>query len=113
MKAFNVTSRVLVCFSPDYKYNVSGLSDCRIWVLQVPKGEDMIELLSIKGHTKVVTSVAFSPGGKNIASESEDNTVRVWDAKMGKGTLEAIVGHSNGISSVSFTPSVKSYCVLF
>jgi WD40 repeat protein len=33
------------------------------------------DLLSLKGHTEAVTSVAYSPDGKRIASGSQDNTV--------------------------------------
>ena len=31
-------------------------------------------------HSRVVTSVAFSPDGKTIVSGSYDQTLKVWDA---------------------------------
>ena len=40
-------------------------------------------LVQMQGHTDLVTSVAFSPDGNRIVSGSEDESVRVWDAKMG------------------------------
>ena len=37
----------------------------------------------MRGHTSMVTSVSWSPDGKQVASGSYDNTVRVWDAATG------------------------------
>ena len=37
-----------------------------------------------QGHTGEVTSVAFSPDGRQLATGSWDNTARVWDLSTGK-----------------------------
>ena len=37
-----------------------------------------------QGHTSPVTSVAWSPDGRQLASGSRDNSIRVWDAESGK-----------------------------
>lgn len=40
------------------------------------------ELLTLKGHTDLIYSVAFSPNGRLIATPSVDRTVRVWEAAL-------------------------------
>ncbi|CAE6540046.1 unnamed protein product, partial [Rhizoctonia solani] len=57
-----------------------------------------------EGHTDAVTSVAYSPDGKSVASGSWDNTIRIWDAQSPSINGEPLTGHSNWISSVSYSP---------
>ena len=68
------------------------------------------ELLSLKGHTDAVTSVAFSPDGQRLASGSGDKTVKIWDSATGK---ELFVpqgpygcGHERGVQSGRPAPGV-------
>jgi len=41
-------------------------------------------LCTLRGHSDLVFSVAYSPDGKHIVSGSFDSTVKVWDSQTGK-----------------------------
>jgi WD40 repeat protein len=51
--------------------------------------------------------VAFSPDGKTLASASDDNTVKLWDAATGKERA-TLRGHTNQVLSVAFSPDGKT-----
>jgi WD40 repeat protein len=57
---------------------------------------------TLEGHGDWVTSVAFSADGGRLASGSEDNTVKVWDAATG-ACMQTLEGHDGFMTSVAFS----------
>src|SRR5712692_5744528 len=55
------------------------------------------------GHSGGVSSIAFSPDGRLIASGSGDKTVKLWDVATGN-QLRSLEGHAERVSSVAFSP---------
>src|SRR5438552_1386387 len=58
-------------------------------------------------HGNHVSSLAYSPDGKVLASAGYDNAVRIWDPATGK-ELRKLGGSYNPLSSVSFSPDGKT-----
>ena len=60
----------------------------------------------LEGHTDSVSSVAFSPDGKQVMSGSDDGMVQLWDVATG-APLQMLKGHTGWVSSVAFSPDSK------
>eukprot|EP00961_Rhodomonas_salina_P108350 1458719-Rhodomonas_salina.1 len=58
----------------------------------------------MRGHEDAVTSVAFSPGGKVLASGSDDRTIRLWSPETGQSLVSPLARHSDWVRSVIFSP---------
>jgi len=55
-----------------------------------------------------ITSLAFSPDGKTLASGGRDWTIHLWDVETGQQVGEALSGHTaNVVTSVVFSPDGK------
>jgi WD40 repeat protein len=62
-------------------------------------GEPVHEL---KGHTKHVTALAFTPDGRRALTGSEDRTMRLWDLETGQEVRRFEEGTSNFVSLAVF-----------
>jgi len=62
-----------------------------------------IELQILRGHTRSITSVSWSPDGTKVLTGSRDRTAKIWDAATGD-FLKTLSGHTWRIMSVSWSP---------
>lgn len=96
-----------LAFSPDGI--VSGSYDKTACVWNAVSGK---LITTYEGHDDVVASVCFSPDGSNIASASDDATIRIWDSKTGKLRVLPLKWHSWAVRSVAFSFSPDGQCLV-
>jgi WD40 repeat protein/tRNA A-37 threonylcarbamoyl transferase component Bud32 len=74
------------------------------WEWRYLKGLSRGALLSLSGHLREVTCVAYSPQGRRLVSADKAGTVIVRDATTGQNLL-TFAGHDHSIWSVAFSPN--------
>ena len=71
-----------------------------IWIYDTETAD---ELNLLTGHTKAVSSVAFSPDNTTLASGSYDQTVRLWNVESGR-EVHTLTAHTKAVKTVAFSP---------
>ncbi|MBI2926368.1 MAG: serine/threonine protein kinase [Verrucomicrobia bacterium] len=61
------------------------------------------QLATLRGHTWIVMSAAFSPDGRQLATGSQDSTVKLWNPAT-QQLIASIQAHTGAVWNVSFTP---------
>ena len=109
---------ISVAFSHDSKKVVTGSGSnesigivgdntARIWDIESGKElQKLIHDVDTDAGLTNISSVAFSPDGKKVATGNIDRSVRTWDIESGKQLLK-LVHSRGGIRSVAFSPDGK------
>ncbi|KAH7925656.1 WD40 repeat-like protein [Leucogyrophana mollusca] len=61
----------------------------------------------LKGHTRTVQSVAYTPDGRFIVSGSEDKDIRIWDVATGESVGTPLEPNNQGIWELAISPDGK------
>lgn len=69
--------------------------------IELPPGVKLLRTL--EGHMSAVTSLAFDPQGRTLASGGFDKIVRLWEPHTGK-PLRTLKGHSGSVEALACSP---------
>lgn len=87
----------------------------------IPYGQESVQLLSVvsgkivrtlfygtgDGPAIAVSSVAFSPNGRVLATASRDKTIKLWDVQSGR-LIRTLTGHTSPVYAVAFSPDGRT-----
>lgn len=111
--AFSPDGRILAVDAWNYKgSNPAG---------PIPYGQESVQLWSVasgkilrtlfsrtgNGFAIGVTSVAFSPSGRVLATASRDTTIKLWDVQSGR-LIRTLTGHISPVYSVAYSPDGRT-----
>lgn len=72
---------------------------CQVWSASAGR-----LLLTLRGHSSVITDLAVSPDNSLLASSSEDRNIRIWDPRTG-ASLAVLRGHGLLVNLIRFAPA--------
>ncbi|WP_101787160.1 helix-turn-helix domain-containing protein [Nonomuraea indica] len=69
-----------------------------------------VRLATLRGHTDIVSRLAFRPDGRVLATASLDSTTRLWDVSVPARPvpLATLRGHTSNVFSAMFSPDGRT-----
>ncbi|PTB73106.1 WD40 repeat-like protein [Trichoderma longibrachiatum ATCC 18648] len=99
-----VYSSALLCSPTQSIVRKAFQRDFPTWIQNRPAVEDSWSpcLQTLEGHTDTVNSINFSADLMQIASGSDDDTIKTWDIITG-ACIQTLRGHTDAVRTVAFT----------
>jgi hypothetical protein len=92
--------------SPDEHFLAYFGDDYAVKLWQIPQKR---QWATLKGHTRRLSGVAFSPDSRLLASYSWDTDCRLWDVEKGaKADPHLLRGHLAGVGPAIFSPDGRT-----
>lgn len=75
----------------------------QIEIWNIPRG---LRLAVLAGHTADVSTLAFSPDGRLLASGGLDNEIRIWEVDSGRPVCR-LPGHQAWVNCLAWSPDLR------
>jgi WD40 repeat protein len=97
-------NQYIVFSPPDGKLLAMAAADRNEKIVSIWDTTTGQEIHRLRGHSWVVSQLAFDRTGQLLASASADSTVRIWDVRAGKELVTLQPKHAGEATSVAFSP---------
>jgi WD40 repeat protein len=99
-----------LAYSPDGKFLASVGNNLQVVIWKTGEHPTQVKTIGTPMNSEgtedlevMPAGVAFSPGGKLMASSTRDHSVTLWDFKSGQAILPVLFGHTHRVASLAFS----------